>query len=172
MAYRLIWSDSFRLIKWFKTVSARITAVDYPLSSVFPLGCYLQFLLVGCRLVDNSKPSHWCTKSSNFHVKWINLSVSVIVDLLLQTASFISFVQSFDILSLQWKLWEKWHSKTWSEGVYALARFIGFVPIEYNKYKALRVEVYGVLLSTGTDYIFSVPYHWNPTSGNIMTYLT
>ena len=39
-----------------------------------------------------------------------------------------------------------------------------YVPIEYNKYKALRVEVYGVLLSTGTDSIFSVPYHWNPTS--------
>ena len=34
-----------------------------------------------------------------------------------------------------------------------------YVPIEYNKYKALRVEVYGVLLSTGTDSIFSVPYH-------------
>ena len=45
---------------------------------------------------------------------------------------------------------------------YALARFIHFVPTEYYAYKTLRVEVYGVLLSTGTNSIFSVPYHWNP----------
>ena len=38
------------------------------------------------------------------------------------------------------------------------------MPTEYYGYKALRVEVYGVLLSTGTNSIFSVPYHWNPTS--------
>ena len=46
-----------------------------------------------------------------------------------------------------------------SLGEYALARFIRFVPTEYYGYKALRVEVYGVLLSTGTNSIFSVPYH-------------
>ena len=51
-----------------------------------------------------------------------------------------------------------------SLGEYALARFIRFVPTEYYGYKALRVEVYGVLLSTGTNSIFSVPYHCNPTS--------
>ena len=45
-----------------------------------------------------------------------------------------------------------------------MARFIRFVPTEYYGYKALRVEVYGVLLSTGINSIFSVPYHWNPTS--------
>ena len=38
------------------------------------------------------------------------------------------------------------------------------MPTEYYGYKALRVEVYGVLLSTGTNSIFSVPYHCNPTS--------
>ncbi|XP_022777767.1 protein sidekick-1-like, partial [Stylophora pistillata] len=33
-------------------------------------------------------------------------------------------------------------------GEYTLARFIHFVPTAYHKYKALRVEVYGVILST------------------------
>ena len=38
-----------------------------------------------------------------------------------------------------------------------MARFIRFVPTEYYGHKTLRVEVYGVLLSTGTNSIFSVP---------------
>ena len=38
-----------------------------------------------------------------------------------------------------------------------MARFIRFVPTDYHGYKTLRVEVYGVLLSTGTNSIFSVP---------------
>ena len=38
------------------------------------------------------------------------------------------------------------------------------MPVKYYVLKALRVEVYGVLLSTGTNSIFSLPYHWNPTS--------
>ena len=38
------------------------------------------------------------------------------------------------------------------------------MPTDYHGYKTLRVEVYGVLLSTGTNSILSVPYHWNPTS--------
>ena len=63
---------------------------------------------------------------------------------------------------------------------YALARFIRFVPTEYYGHKTLRVEVYGVLLSTGTNSIFSVPCTISLISykcqekveGDVMTNLT
>jgi len=45
---------------------------------------------------------------------------------------------------------------------YASARFIRVLPTNFSTHKALRVEVYGILISAGIDYltVTSLGYHF------------